>query len=225
MVEARTRTRDPKGTRRAIFKAAVTIFADKGFAGTSIRDLSRASGVSTGLILHHFGSKEQLYEAVKRSAYARLLQTLAEEGPSGIKGDILDQVRTGFYRARGNQTMQRIGLWARLEGDKAPWPGEEELVSGIRRWIAYQQRTGALRPDIKPLFLLIMISELNKAWWFYKERYWRLLGRSSDDLQTDPELDEAYLHQLLDILARGTGVHCCQPDASAAVRHRKGKGT
>lgn len=43
---------------------AVALFAEKGFEGTSIRDLSKAAGVNVAMISYYFGSKEKLIEAI-----------------------------------------------------------------------------------------------------------------------------------------------------------------
>ena len=47
-------------TRRAILKAALECFADRGFTETTLDDVRRRSGISIGSIYHHFGSKEQI---------------------------------------------------------------------------------------------------------------------------------------------------------------------
>ena len=57
--------RDSEATRCAALDAAQHLFAEKGFAGTSMRDIAALSGVSQPLIHYHFGSKEGLYRAVK----------------------------------------------------------------------------------------------------------------------------------------------------------------
>ncbi len=54
---AEERVRDSEATQAAVLRAAEVLFAENGFAATSIRDISQASGVSHPLILHHFGSK------------------------------------------------------------------------------------------------------------------------------------------------------------------------
>lgn len=51
-------------TREKILRAAAQAFADKGFSGATFRDVGDAAGVSFQLIRHHFGTKEQLWEAV-----------------------------------------------------------------------------------------------------------------------------------------------------------------
>jgi len=49
--------------RARIRDAAIALFAEKGIAGATIRDIATAAGVSSGLLRHHFGSKEGLRDA------------------------------------------------------------------------------------------------------------------------------------------------------------------
>jgi AcrR family transcriptional regulator len=61
----RKRIRLPSGERRqAIVTAVKGAFADKGFDGTTTRELARAAGVSEALLYKHFPSKESLYVAM-----------------------------------------------------------------------------------------------------------------------------------------------------------------
>jgi len=61
----RKRTRLPSRERRqAIVTAVQGAFADKGFDGTTTRELARAAGVSEALLYKHFPSKESLYVAM-----------------------------------------------------------------------------------------------------------------------------------------------------------------
>jgi len=47
--------------RRSIIKAARPLFAERGFHGTSIREIAKAANVSEALIYKHFPSKEALF--------------------------------------------------------------------------------------------------------------------------------------------------------------------
>lgn len=47
-----------------IMEAAERLFADHGFAGTSVRDIAEAAGVNLAMISYYFGSKEKLMEAM-----------------------------------------------------------------------------------------------------------------------------------------------------------------
>jgi AcrR family transcriptional regulator len=50
--------------RAAITKAVRRLFADKGFHGTTTRELAEAAGVSEALLFKHFPNKEELYSAM-----------------------------------------------------------------------------------------------------------------------------------------------------------------
>jgi AcrR family transcriptional regulator len=51
--------------RAAIVKAALPLFARKGFANTTTRELAETAGVSEALIYKHFPSKESLYAEIQ----------------------------------------------------------------------------------------------------------------------------------------------------------------
>lgn len=55
---------DSRARRRAIVDAALPVFARKGFAATTTKEIAQAAGVSEGLIFKHFPSKASLYEAI-----------------------------------------------------------------------------------------------------------------------------------------------------------------
>jgi AcrR family transcriptional regulator len=53
--------------RAAIVKAVQGVFAEKGFDGTTTRELAEAAGVSEALLFKHFPNKEALYSAMQMS--------------------------------------------------------------------------------------------------------------------------------------------------------------
>jgi AcrR family transcriptional regulator len=53
--------------RAAIVKAVQRVFAEKGFHGTTTRELAVAAGVSEALLFKHFPNKEALYAAMQHS--------------------------------------------------------------------------------------------------------------------------------------------------------------
>ena len=52
--------RSAETTREQLLKIAVEMFAENGFAGTSLRSIAKKAGVSPALLIHHFGTKEAL---------------------------------------------------------------------------------------------------------------------------------------------------------------------
>lgn len=54
----------PSGTREAIADAAQSRFADLGYDGATIRAIAEEAGVDPALVLHFFGSKQELFLSV-----------------------------------------------------------------------------------------------------------------------------------------------------------------
>lgn len=61
------RTRDPDAKRAAILEAARAAFAERGFAGATLRDIARRAGVTHGLVIRHFDSKDSLFLAASQA--------------------------------------------------------------------------------------------------------------------------------------------------------------
>jgi TetR/AcrR family transcriptional regulator len=55
------RPKDVKGTDQRCLAAAEELFAEHGFEGASLRDVSAAVGITSAALIHHFGTKERLY--------------------------------------------------------------------------------------------------------------------------------------------------------------------
>jgi AcrR family transcriptional regulator len=51
-------------TRTALLDEAETLFAERGFAGTSLEDIASAAQVTRGAVYHHFAGKQALFEAL-----------------------------------------------------------------------------------------------------------------------------------------------------------------
>ncbi len=64
--------------RRAIIDAAIELFSRQGYRGTGISAVAEAAGVTAPAVLHHFGSKERLLEAVINEIDRRALERVAE---------------------------------------------------------------------------------------------------------------------------------------------------
>ncbi len=64
--------------RRAILRAAVVVFAEKGYHGCRIADVAQEAGVAYGLVYHYFRNKEELLHSVFAEGWKRFSSRLAE---------------------------------------------------------------------------------------------------------------------------------------------------
>ncbi len=75
---------DSEERHKAIVAAALPLFARKGFAGTTTKELAEAANISEGLLFRHFPSKKHLYGEILRLGCEGdpALQKLAALAPS-----------------------------------------------------------------------------------------------------------------------------------------------
>lgn len=108
--------------RREILDAAVDVFATAGFRAGSLKDIGTRIGIDPSTILHHFGSKEQLLQAVledKRARDSHSIPGIEELDPAGIPAGFLELAQ------RNDDTPGLISLYAVLsaESTTADHPG------------------------------------------------------------------------------------------------------
>jgi AcrR family transcriptional regulator len=92
---------NPSGsTKERILGAAESLFAQRGFDGASLRQLTSAAGVNLAAVNYHFGSKEKLVEQIFRrrldALNNRRLEALALI--AGLDGTTIDDVLAAFIR-------------------------------------------------------------------------------------------------------------------------------
>ena len=99
-------TRPAEYTRQSIIKAAVHLFAEKGFENASVRDIVTRARVNQAAINYHFKGKDGLYLEVLKTAFERLtdqagfdpekLKSLSRE--EALQSFVHQQLRPLLYR-------------------------------------------------------------------------------------------------------------------------------
>ncbi|GAA3893449.1 TetR/AcrR family transcriptional regulator [Saccharothrix violaceirubra] len=72
--------------RRDLVDAAIHLFGTQGYAGTGVAAIAKRAGVTPSAVIHHFGSKENLLEAVLDEFDARSAARVAEHAGHGLEG-------------------------------------------------------------------------------------------------------------------------------------------
>ena len=86
-----------------ILEHATAIFYEKGYEGASIRDLSRASGMSLAGLYYYFESKEKLLYVIQRHLFLSVMDLVRERLE---RGDRSRATRSGFY-TRASRILSR----------------------------------------------------------------------------------------------------------------------
>ena len=153
------RTADDDLKAAAVIRnAAMRLFAERGAAAVTIREIAAAAGVSPGLVMHHYGSKDGLKDAVERRAVAFFeemtgeLARVGEEGGSASLAELFagrlesEPAMTGYVRrllADGGEAAD--ALFARLF---------EATEAGMRSLVAAGIARPAQDERIRTAFLL-----------------------------------------------------------------------
>jgi AcrR family transcriptional regulator len=106
------RGRPPGGnsdeTRQALIDAALRLFAERGFASTTLSAVAADAGVAGSAVYYYFDSKEQLYEAVFLAVAPPVWEAMAEsagEEPTMIAG------LEGLLRGRGGRRAPNVSAF------------------------------------------------------------------------------------------------------------------
>jgi AcrR family transcriptional regulator len=93
--------------RRQIVDAASQVAAREGLARLTLRGVAAEAGLSHGLVLFHFGSKEALLDALLDAT----LDWLVSRGPGGEDGGFWDRLRAEAAGADRRRTAVLLDFW------------------------------------------------------------------------------------------------------------------
>ena len=191
------RQRDKEQTLQDILTAAKRLFSQKGLHGTSLRDLENASGVSKGLILHHFGTKENLYAAVQDLLVQEYTAQMASrrEVSKDLLEMITNAIRESLAYNKNNTEFRRIALWSYLEGLERTTELEKRFTTSLIDGMSAGQEIGLIRDDIDA-FLMPFIIRGTIDYWIRKEA---LRNEMTTELQNNDGVSD---EDLVDALVR-----------------------
>jgi TetR/AcrR family transcriptional regulator len=191
---------DGEATRRAILRAAETLFVEHGFAATSTATIAKLAGVTKSLIHHHFGSKRELWDAVKTvvmEEYGLKQQQLLDERPPGLSL-IEESIRAYFLFLQQHPNVVRFWNWMTIEGDhEAPAFSQWLMQQGVDM-LRKAQRIGEVRADMDAQFVLAQVCVLLRGWFIEKPVLMRNVLSEQDSIACDAGYLESMVRVLLD---------------------------
>src|ERR1022692_881617 len=97
-----SRAEQRRRTEARILDAATQVFFSAGYDRTTIRAVASAAGVDAGLVMHYFGSKQELYRRVIDAAPVPELSGTPAEAAEQILAGVADRLASApVDRKRG----------------------------------------------------------------------------------------------------------------------------
>lgn len=183
--ETRRRTRIQEEKETLILSAALEVFAQNGFAGTTLDDIAGLAGMSKPNLIYYFASKEEIYRAVLGRTLATWLEPLIALDPTGEPlAEIRDYISRKLEMSRERPQESRLFageilagaplIRDALEGDLKNLV--DEKVAVIRQWIA----DGMLAAH-DPYHLIFAIWAMTQHYADFDVQVQAVLGRETDE--------------------------------------------
>ena len=179
-----------------IIGVAEKLFSEKGFSGTSIRDISQFADINVSMISYYFGSKEKLIEAlfeVRSKDFLTLLADLLSNldlSPVQKVNVMIDWVLDRFIK---NQCFHNIMVREQLSADSRSVQISDLLYSfktdnlrAMEKIIQEGQQTGEFKNNVDVLMLsTALFGTINQA--ISTQRFYRKVHNLEELSQQDLE--------------------------------------
>jgi AcrR family transcriptional regulator len=166
--------------RERIFRSALGLFASKGYAETTVEDITEAADVGKGTFFNYFPSKEHILMAFGEMQLARLESVISEAEQSGLP--MREVMRTLVMRMTEEPVRNPAMVRALLQANLSSVPVRGEMVrihdrnrALLGRLIRHGQERGEIRTDLPA-------EEIAQVWRqtiFGTLMFWSLVGDAS----------------------------------------------
>lgn len=164
-----------------IIEASERLFADRGFAGTSVRDIAEAAGVNLAMISYYFGSKEKLMEAMfqHRGQHMKLqLENILHNKELSPMQKVEKLIEEYIDRIFKKQCFHKVMIREQMVNAQGPiseliFQMKQTNQALIKQLIQEGQKKGEFKKNIDVAFLMMTLvgttSQLISAQHYYKK--------------------------------------------------------
>jgi TetR/AcrR family transcriptional regulator len=146
--------------REQIILAAVELFAEKGFAEVTTREIAAAAGINEATIYKYFASKEDLFDAVVTHFGAIMSERfgmITLDTQRNI-GEIYQELAEGMISyMRKDPRIIRLMMYSGLQehrfADSLFRQTGGDVLKKVQDFIRKGQEEGVIRPDLDPVYL------------------------------------------------------------------------
>lgn len=164
-----------------IIEAAEELFAERGFAGTSVRDIAESAGVNLAMISYYFGSKEKLMEAMftyRGEHYKLQLQNIIRNDDLTSMQKVEKLIEEYINRIFKKKCFHKVMVREQMTNDNGPvakliYQLKEGNQALVKQLIQEGQKKGDFKKNVDLSFLMMTLvgttSQLMTAQHFYRK--------------------------------------------------------
>ena len=174
--------------REQILQTAVTLFSQRGFKGTTTKEIARAAGVSEAMVFRHFSTKSELYDAILGDKASHDGIRFPWEGNPVLHKAIEDQddyavffniALNALTKQQADDNFMRLLFYSALEEHELADRFFDEFVARLYEfiggYIAKRQDAGAMRElnpriAVRSFLGMLIHHSLNNILWDKKRR-------------------------------------------------------
>lgn len=119
-------------TKEKILKAASMLFADKGFEGTSVREIARSAEVNVASVNYYFSSKENLFQEILKNGYQLCsfeMKGMFEKNKGNLEETLVDFLKYFFEHSDDLMTHFKM-MMSSQHSHSAVSQGTEDAMFG-----------------------------------------------------------------------------------------------
>ena len=184
-----------------IIDAAIPLFATRGFAGVSVKELAEAAGVNIALISYYFGGKENLYSVVLEKQFSiitEIIETASKEDISTV-----DKIKHfAQYMVKAHKQCPYVSqlIYSEIINPTACFETIKKDINRLNGFISdcisKAMAAGQFRSDLKPEYAVLSLISIINFYFFTWHLSREFLPESDDQI-------EIYVSQAVEIYLKG----------------------
>jgi AcrR family transcriptional regulator len=167
-IERLTKTQQREDTRRKILESAAQVFSQKGFYGSVVDDIVKASGTSKGAVYFYFDSKDQIFLSLVEEYMTTMAQQIqmAVHRSRGLVAQVEATVATLIRTFQANRALAKIVLvdWmvagAEFQGKRIAL--KALLVEVLRGYLDRAVQDGKIAPQDTEMAAYVWIGAISE---------------------------------------------------------------
>jgi AcrR family transcriptional regulator len=167
--------------RALILRAAREVFAEKGFTGTSTRDIAQRAQITEVMIFRHFGTKANLFQEAVVTPFTEFMDNYIADYRSREHGTLSAQqegvaLYTGLFDVLHGERELLLALNAAHHYDELSREASDQINAAFDRLLSLFEEVVAteakarhftdfdLRPTVRVMFAMVLSTALHGDW-------------------------------------------------------------